>query len=77
MIDMMMARCVMACPLCGGESILNTEANKITEYRGGAHAQDVWPEKSIDWRETWISGSHGYCYDKVFSEQERKIEEEE
>ena len=72
MTDEMMARCVMACPLCGGESILNTEADKITAWRNGVHAQDVWPEKSIDWRETWISGSHGYCFDEAFDDDDQE-----
>ena len=65
-------RCLTHCVFCGGESILITTASQVKQYKAGAHAQYVWPEKSIDWREMWISGSHGYCFDKAFGDDNQE-----
>ena len=70
MTDTITVRVLSRCVMCGGESILIVDPQQVAKYNAGAFVQDVWPEKSADWRETWISGSHGYCFDHVFKDEE-------
>ena len=68
--DIVMIRILTHCPFCKGEAILNSTVKQYMQHREGTHVQNAWPEKSIDWRETLISGSHGYCFDQAFKEEE-------
>ena len=68
--DIVMVKILTRCLFCDGEATLNTTVKQWMQHREGTHAQDAWPEKSIDWRETLISGSHGYCFDEAFGNEE-------
>jgi len=58
------------CIWCGGTSLLRLNSDDLTRWIRGAYVQDVWPEKTPEQREVIMTGTHPYCWDEMFSEQE-------
>ncbi len=58
------------CTFCGGQTHLRSSSQQMVDWMTGTHAQNAWPEKSAGWRETMISGTHGFCFDEAFAEPE-------
>ena len=58
------------CLFCLGETKLYLNGADIKAYNAGAFVQDVWPDKSMGFRETIITGTHGFCFDEAFKEDD-------
>lgn len=54
-----------ACMVCGRESEMVLEKEKVDRYLGGEFVQNVWPELPIAEREMLITGIHGKCWDEM------------
>ena len=58
------------CAVCGLRSEFMLPAGDIARWRAGEYVQDVFPDMTIDDRETLISGTHSACWDTLFGEEE-------
>lgn len=55
-----------ACKFCGKEVTVQAEEEKFLRFDAGAHAQDVFPDLRVNYRELMISGICGECFDQIF-----------
>lgn len=55
-----------ACPVCGSPSNFQLDYDDLRKWRGGALIQNVWPDMSLDDRETMVSGTHPDCWNELF-----------
>jgi len=58
------------CHMCGAESEVPVTKEKYDQWQSGKHAQDVWPEMSLENRELLISGTCLECQKVLFAEPE-------
>jgi hypothetical protein len=65
------------CPLCGELTSVVCAESAWSAYKGGALAQDAFPDMDIFTRETLISGMCKPCQMRFFIEDEDDDEEEE
>lgn len=56
------------CRVCGQDSSVEVEPERFAAYRNGGLVQNVWPDRSIEWREQLISGTHPDCWDRLFGD---------
>lgn len=56
------------CRVCGQDSSVEVEPERFVAYRNGGLVQNVWPDRSIEWREQLISGTHPDCWDRLFGD---------
>lgn len=56
------------CRVCGEDSSVEVESERFAAYTNGGLVQNVWPDRSIEWREQLISGTHPDCWDRLFGD---------
>lgn len=54
------------CKFCGKEVTVQAEEEKFLRFDAGTHAQDVFPDLGVNYRELMISGICGECFDQIF-----------
>lgn len=61
------------CVFCNKPSYVTVKLGGMRLWRSGLsnlRLQEIFPELSLDDRETLISGSHGACFDAAFSDED-------
>lgn len=58
------------CLHCWKDSEVEVEGEKYIAWKKGAKIQDVWPEKSAEWREVLMTGIHPECWKEMFGREE-------
>lgn len=48
---------------------------QVIKYINGAHAQEAFPNMSIELREQIISGTHPKCWDEMFPMPEEELQQ--
>lgn len=56
------------CFVCGETFYVTVEHDKLVRWLNGELIQDVWPDKSPEWRELLISGTHPECWEGLTSD---------
>lgn len=59
------------CPGCGEEGELEVSESGYIAWKGGMLIQRAMPELTVDQREQLITGYHGECWEKLFSDEEK------
>jgi hypothetical protein len=63
---------VKHCHLCGQQNLIEFEEGEYDRFVAmraiGARVRDAFPDKSADWCEAIISGSHAECFDAAFAD---------
>ncbi len=50
------------CVVCGQHAVIELDPAKLQRWKAGELVQYVWPERSADWREMLVSGTHPKCW---------------
>jgi hypothetical protein len=61
------------CIVCQKRSTLEIDRERYERWAGGELVQNVWPEWTPDEREMLITGTHGECWEAMFSEEEKVL----
>jgi len=56
------------CQWCNKPASIEVGLDSFNEWCAGGHAQKVWPSLSAEQREIIISGTHGECWDLMWTE---------
>jgi hypothetical protein len=54
------------CIHCGDTGMVAVPREQVIKYIDRAHAQEAFPDMSIELREQIISGTHPKCWDEMF-----------
>lgn len=57
------------CPVCGKQAQVRMPVAAAERWRAGALLQEAWPDGAPDLRELLISGTHSYCWDRLYGEE--------
>jgi len=55
-----------ACPVCGDTGTVEVSLEELERYAAGELVQNVWMNKSLNWRELFITGTHPECWEILF-----------
>lgn len=54
------------CMVCKQSSVVGLTVEEYDAWSAGAYAQDALPNRSADFREQLITGTHSKCWDDIF-----------
>lgn len=58
------------CMVCGQSEVVVLDAADVWRWQTGMKVQDVWPDKTAEERELLQTGTHPWCWDELFGEEE-------
>jgi len=58
------------CMICGHGSQTRVDWLKYQRWQSGQLIQEVFPQLSAEQREVMVSGTHPYCWDKMYPKGE-------